>query len=138
KNHVIELERDASGWRVMLDGRSVAVDAVEIAPHTISILLDGKSFEISVRPSPDAKLKLQTGTHEFTAEIIDPRAWSGRRHANVEAQGRQQIVAPMPGKVVRSEEHTSELQSLAYLVCRLLLEKKNKRARRNDQIACAT
>src|SRR2546425_1405515 len=28
--------------------------------------------------------------------------------------------------VVRSEEHTSELQSLAYLVCRLLLEKKKK------------
>src|SRR2546425_9625952 len=27
---------------------------------------------------------------------------------------------------VRSEEHTSELQSLAYLVCRLLLEKKKK------------
>src|SRR2546425_4271501 len=26
----------------------------------------------------------------------------------------------------RSEEHTSELQSLAYLVCRLLLEKKNR------------
>src|SRR2546425_6970324 len=29
--------------------------------------------------------------------------------------------------IVRSEEHTSELQSLAYLVCRLLLEKKKKR-----------
>src|SRR5205823_14268632 len=28
------------------------------------------------------------------------------------------------GRVDRSEEHTSELQSLAYLVCRLLLEKK--------------
>src|SRR5262245_62344421 len=28
----------------------------------------------------------------------------------------------------RSEEHTSELQSLRHLVCRLLLEKKNKRA----------
>src|SRR2546425_8827840 len=27
-------------------------------------------------------------------------------------------------EVLRSEEHTSELQSLAYLVCRLLLEKK--------------
>src|SRR2546425_8488562 len=27
-------------------------------------------------------------------------------------------------RVTRSEEHTSELQSLAYLVCRLLLEKK--------------
>src|SRR5687767_15895830 len=28
---------------------------------------------------------------------------------------------------LRSEEHTSELQSLAYLVCRLLLEKKKKK-----------
>src|SRR3712207_8303590 len=30
------------------------------------------------------------------------------------------------GVVVRSEEHTSELQSRQYLVCRLLLEKKKK------------
>src|SRR6266404_7050305 len=30
---------------------------------------------------------------------------------------------------LRSEEHTSELQSLAYLVCRLLLEKKKKNIR---------
>src|SRR2546425_6781888 len=34
-------------------------------------------------------------------------------------------VVAAPG-AVRSEEHTSELQSLAYLVCRLLLEKKKK------------
>src|SRR3989441_3933474 len=32
-------------------------------------------------------------------------------------------------RLVRSEEHTSELQSLAYLVCRLLLEKKKKKQR---------
>ena len=101
KTRVIELERDTAGWRVILDGRPVAVDAVEIAPNTLSILLDGQSFEISVTPAPDGKLKLQTGTQEFTAEVIDPRAWSGRRHGHVEAEGRQQIVAPMPGKVVR-------------------------------------
>src|SRR2546425_6872858 len=32
----------------------------------------------------------------------------------------------------RSEEHTSELQSLAYLVCRLLLEKKKKKNKKNN------
>src|SRR2546425_12011362 len=32
---------------------------------------------------------------------------------------------------IRSEEHTSELQSLAYLVCRLLLEKKKKNITRS-------
>src|SRR5437016_11115857 len=35
-------------------------------------------------------------------------------------------VATARGSVTRSEEHTSELQSLTNLVCRLLLEKKNK------------
>ena len=93
--------RDGSGLRVTLDGRSVAVDAVEIAPNTLSILLEGQSFEITVTPSRDDKLKLRTGGQEFTAEVSDPRAWSGRRHTNVEAEGRQQVVAPMPGKVVR-------------------------------------
>src|SRR2546425_7354420 len=39
---------------------------------------------------------------------------------------RQGLVDPqaLAGEDERSEEHTSELQSLAYLVCRLLLEKK--------------
>src|ERR1041384_8349735 len=36
--------------------------------------------------------------------------------------------ASFPFAKTRSEEHTSELQSLAYLVCRLLLEKKRVRA----------
>src|SRR2546425_2157907 len=41
---------------------------------------------------------------------------------------------------IRSEEHTSELQSLAYLVCRLLLEKKKSKsklsARPSDEEEC--
>src|SRR5437762_8004620 len=32
-----------------------------------------------------------------------------------------------PARIIRSEEHTSELQSPMYLVCRLLLEKKKKK-----------
>lgn len=101
KTREVELERDGAGWRVKLGGQPVAVDAVEIAPNTLSILLNGQSFEVNLTLSPDGKLKLQTGSREFIAEVIDPRAWSGRRHGSVEAQGRQQIVAPMPGKVVR-------------------------------------
>src|SRR5438045_6605134 len=43
-----------------------------------------------------------------------------------------QQVADAAGK--RSEEHTSELQSLRQLVCRLLLEKKKKKANRRPTI----
>src|SRR5205823_6940523 len=101
KIRVIELARNGFGWRVILDGWPVAVDAVEIAPNTLSILLNGQSFEITVTPSPDGRLKLQAAGQDFIAEVIDPRAWSGRRHGTVEAEGRQQVLAPMPGKVVR-------------------------------------
>src|SRR2546425_8231453 len=55
------------------------------------------------------------------------------------------VVEEMSAEAVRSEEHTSELQSLAYLVCRLLLEKKkselpppgsNQRVRPTCRLAC--
>src|SRR2546425_3587147 len=52
----------------------------------------------------------------------EPRGWI------VPADGRPPQELPPH----RSEEHTSELQSLAYLVCRLLLEKKKKRGRRRS------
>src|SRR2546425_8978652 len=52
------------------------------------------------------------------AECHDHRAQ--RHHRDTKSSHSAQIP-------LRSEEHTSELQSLAYLVCRLLLEKKKKR-----------
>src|SRR2546425_6020458 len=51
------------------------------------------------------------------------RALHGALHGAPERDALRQLV--------RSEEHTSELQSLAYLVCRLLLEKKNNIELRN-------
>src|SRR3712207_7525705 len=38
------------------------------------------------------------------------------------------------GVPIRSEEHTSELQSRQYLVCRLLLEKKKKKSNQNTSV----
>jgi biotin carboxyl carrier protein len=97
----VELERDADSWKIRLDGQPVDADTVEIDPNTLSLLLEGQSFEVRVSQSPDGVLKLQTGLQEFTAEVVDRRAWRGRRQGALEAEGRQQVVAPMPGKVVR-------------------------------------
>src|SRR2546425_5234329 len=52
-----------------------------------------------------------------------PAEGSPRRTAG---DASERLAAPLrKSAALRSEEHTSELQSLAYLVCRLLLEKKN-------------
>src|SRR2546423_6651490 len=63
-------------------------------------------------------LYLALGTHREIGAAVLPFAQTFEG-STVWAKGR--TAAP-----IRSEEHTSELQSLAYLVCRLLLEKKNK------------
>src|SRR3712207_6855467 len=61
--------------------------------------------------------------------LIDlSRAWALEReafgHPIAEYQAIQFMLADSLTELARSEEHTSELQSRQYLVCRLLLEKK--------------
>src|SRR2546425_5864942 len=55
----------------------------------------------------------------------DAHAGDGARKHGGDSRGSRRGPRGSAG-VARSEEHTSELQSLAYLVCRLLLEKKKK------------
>ena len=98
---MVELTRNADACGIVLDGKQLDTDAVQVAPGIFSILLDGKSYEVRVLPSRNGSLRLQAGHHEFLAEVTDPRAWRGRRYGSTEAVGRQEVVAPMPGKVVR-------------------------------------
>jgi biotin carboxyl carrier protein len=97
----IEVERQSAGrLRILLDGQAAEVDATEIAPNTYSILIRGAAFEVHVFPAPDGLLVRCNG-QEFRAWVQDPRVWRGQRAALFEAEGRQQVTAPMPGKVVR-------------------------------------
>src|SRR3712207_6904613 len=51
------------------------------------------------------------------------------READLKGKVKAAMVYPVVLAVLRSEEHTSELQSRQYLVCRLLLEKKKRTQR---------
>ena len=101
KPSTVELEREAAQWKISVDGQSLAADAVEVSPGVFSILLDGVSHEVRVASAPGGTLRILSGMEEFSAEVVDSRLWRGRRHGGLEAAGRQPVVAPMPGKVVR-------------------------------------
>src|SRR3712207_4177690 len=64
--------------------------------------------------------------------IPDPQrlelAVQGRALHAYEGRGARDVAGEAADLDLRSEEHTSELQSRQYLVCRLLLEKKKKQA----------
>jgi biotin carboxyl carrier protein len=96
----IDVTRDGNKLRVQIGDRVIEGDAVEVATGTYSILVGGHSYEIRVEPTHGG-LRVHAGAQEFAVAIDDPRAWRRRRHGAAEVEGRQEIVAPMPGKVVR-------------------------------------
>src|SRR5205823_14100903 len=70
--------------------------------------------------------------HADRAEIHPRRrVREAQRHRRQPRGGQPELRSAPDRAVPRSEEHTSELQSLAYLVCRLLLEKKKKKTKTN-------
>ncbi len=101
KMYTVELARSEKGYSVSLDGHPVSADVVQIAPYVLSVLLGAQSFELHVTPVENGTLTLQYGPHEFSAQVDDQRAWKGRKNSAVEMEGQQQIVSPMPGKVIR-------------------------------------
>jgi biotin carboxyl carrier protein len=99
--HEVELEKNGSSCKVSLDGQGVDADVILAAPNAVSVVLNGAAFEFHIAATPDGGYTLQTGPHEFHAEVRDPRSWRARKLGALDAEGRQQILAPMPGKVIR-------------------------------------
>jgi biotin carboxyl carrier protein len=100
KMHRVEFAREGSRLRVALEGRTVEADVLEVTPGIYSVLLDGRSLEVCVEPARGT-VQVHAGGQVFSAQVLDPRAWRGRSGGVLEAEGRQQITAPMPGKIVR-------------------------------------
>src|SRR5687767_15484499 len=94
-----------------------------------------RSTLFPTRRSSDLDHRVRTA-HDLLEPLLSPRAGLAPRLrlgqatlqcALEESVGAQRLVTrrrTCGGRRHRSEEHTSELQSLAYLVCRLLLDKK--------------
>jgi biotin carboxyl carrier protein len=83
-----------------VDGRLVEADAIRISSGAYSILLGGRSLEVAAEETSSGLLMRVNG-REFQMEIFDPRSWRRGRSAGIELEGRQQLIAPMPGKIVR-------------------------------------
>ncbi len=96
----VELARREGRWQAVLDGAPVEADVVEISEGVYSVLLGSRAYEVRVHPEVD-RLRVAAGGEEFSAQVTDPRTWRGRRSGVLEAEGQQQITAPMPGKIVR-------------------------------------
>jgi biotin carboxyl carrier protein len=100
KTYRISLVRDGSAWKCTLDGREFAVDAVPGSSGAISLLMDGKSYEVR-QEEVAGETAIVVGRERFDAQLRDPRSLRSRRSGDSGGEGVRKITAPMPGKVVR-------------------------------------
>src|SRR5947209_14295949 len=94
-----------------------------------------------LRPPPTSTLFPYTSSSDLVPEmplVGSPRGMGSGTYARSGSEQERPVCAASSAKtarISRSEEHTSELQSRQYLVCRLLLEKKKKRVCRERGVS---
>jgi biotin carboxyl carrier protein len=100
KNYRLELEREGGRWLCRLDGREIQMDAVLARTDVISLLIDGKAYEIK-RERTATDMHLWVGSARYEAVLRDPRSLRSRKGGAADDKGPKKLVAPMPGKIVR-------------------------------------
>jgi biotin carboxyl carrier protein len=129
--------------RFSSDGATLIADGEEISPGVYSILIDGRSYEahVSKRPGDAAgylsPYVVTVGLQHYLVEIRDPRRWR-RDAAGVQAQGPQEIVTPMPGKIVKVlvSENQEVLRGQGLLVIEAMKMQNEIRAPRSGHVEC--
>ena len=114
--HELELTASESAngpRRFVLDGAVIEAHCEEISPGVYSLLVEGRPYEaqVSQRPGDTPGLAspyvILVGLRQYRVELCDPRR-SSRAVSALEAQGPQEIIAPMPGKVVKVLVHENQ------------------------------
>jgi biotin carboxyl carrier protein len=107
--HVFEAAMSADKLRrgglvqLFLDGKALQADWADIGSGQYSLLVDGRSYALSMRRNadiPNGRLWVSLKGSAFEVELQDPR---NRRRGKFSAadQGPQEVLAPMPGRIVK-------------------------------------
>lgn len=100
KGSRIEVVEASHPWTVKVDEAIYQVDILAVGEGLYSLLVDGRSYEVDVLEEPGTLLVFVEG-QLFRLEPQEERRRLRRMGGKEVAVGRQAIVAPMPGKVVK-------------------------------------
>jgi biotin carboxyl carrier protein len=100
QQHRVELIRADGRLKCRLDNREVNVDAVAAGRDVLSIVIDGRAWEVK-RERVRGELHLMIAGERYAAEVRDPRSLQARKAARADLEGPKKLTSPMPGKVVR-------------------------------------
>ena len=100
KPHRLDVSREGDQWFCTVDGEPIAANALVTRPDVLSIVIDGRAYEVKRERTP-ADTHLWVKNSRFSVEVRDPRSLRSRKAKGGSTEGPQKIAAPMPGKIVR-------------------------------------
>ncbi|OLE54951.1 MAG: hypothetical protein AUG51_04730 [Acidobacteria bacterium 13_1_20CM_3_53_8] len=103
EEHDVEIKREGSRVVALIDGRKIEVEARDMG-NGHYLLKNGNSvYECRVERSRDSarSIEVNVGTDAFHITLTDPKRLRSLARAGAHSDGSTEIVAPMPGKVVR-------------------------------------
>ncbi len=95
----LELTRAGDSCRFHFDGHAREAAIEEVEPGVYSVLIGSRSYEVKIESGIN-QIFVAVNGRRFAVEVRDPRRWDSRLKGAL-AEGRQNVSAPMPGKVVR-------------------------------------
>lgn len=97
--HDVEVKEVEGGYRLNLNEEVLNVDTVRLEQGFYSLLINGQSFEVSVKDIGKNNFTVRHGSYARTIKVIDPLA--AVAGAGLHQSGRAEITAVMPGRVLR-------------------------------------
>jgi biotin carboxyl carrier protein len=116
----LEVKQNGASVRAEVDGRSYEVEARSSSqPGVYLLLLNGHVYECRVEHAGQKheEVEVTIGSRAYAVTLTDPKRSRGGQTAGALLDGTAQIVAPMPGKVVRVlVEEGAEVEAGAGLI----------------------
>jgi biotin carboxyl carrier protein len=105
RSYALDVRREGARVEASVDGRRYELEARETEAGAFLLLAaGGRVYECRANRATagaGGTREVQIGDEVFQVKLIDPKRLRGARGAGVEASGRAQVTASMPGKVVR-------------------------------------
>ncbi len=97
------LNRNGHKALIKVDDLKYDLDIVEVENGVYSIIYNGHSYNVElIRGESNKKFIVNTFAKTFNAEVIDAESkYITNRNQGLEVEGSNQVVSPMPGKIVK-------------------------------------
>jgi biotin carboxyl carrier protein len=103
EKQALDIKRDGGRVVAYVEGRRYELELREPEAGVCLLIADGHVYECRVErdAAQPALVHVHTGNRDYAIKLVDPKRLRAGQSAGAQGDGAAQVVAPMPGKIVR-------------------------------------